>query len=149
QGTYSDAYDALGRRSSQQDPWGLTLAFAYDATGNTTSVTDSLGGVTSSVYDADGRLTSRTLSGQGQTPLRLDTAYPADSQVAGLSRYSDLAATQLVGRTIYGYDVLGQATSIEHKDGWGATLQALGSSYDLAARVTASDLLKDTGGVGE
>jgi YD repeat-containing protein len=40
------AYDAVGRVTAVQEPFGQALTFAYDAVGNRTVVQDSLGGLT-------------------------------------------------------------------------------------------------------
>ena len=54
-----------------------------------------------SVYDAAGRLTRRQLSvSQG---VRLDLSYDNRDGLTGLTRWSDLAGTSLVGTTSYAY----------------------------------------------
>jgi YD repeat-containing protein len=92
-----DSLDALHRLATEQEPFGLVLTFSYDAVGNRTLVQDSFGGVTTSVYGAANRLTSREFGGVSQTPLRSDFTYTARDQVATVTRYKNLAGTQVAG----------------------------------------------------
>ena len=138
-GTVAYGYDADGEVTSEQEAAGLTLQFGYDADGETTAVSDSQGGLMQSVYDADGNLTSRTLSGPGITPLRVDMTYTVDNQLASVTRYSDLAGTQVVGTSSYAYDPAGNTTEIVHKDGSGNVLADYQYAYnadDLVSQQT-------------
>jgi RHS repeat-associated protein len=135
-GTYTMAYDALDRMSSQQDPHGLVLTFSYDAVGNQTLAQDSFGGVTTSLYDADNRLISRQFGGSGQTPLRIDLGYTARSQLAWEKRYSDLAASQKIGATSYLYDVDMRLSNQQQLSGSGTVLANFTYTYDQASRLS-------------
>jgi RHS repeat-associated protein len=135
-GTYSNGYDALDRLTAQTNPFGQTLTYSYDAGGEQTAVQYSVGGVLTSVYDSAGRLTTREFGGSGQTPLRFDLGYTNRDQLSTITRYSDLAGTQVVGTTAYSYDDAGRATSIVHKNASAATLSYYTYGYDSADRVT-------------
>ena len=111
-GAYTNSYDAQNRLTAQTDPFGVTLTYSYDAGNRQTTVQDSLNGVTTSVYDAAGRLTTREFGGSGQTPLRMDLSYDNANDMTGLTRYSDLNGTNLVGTTSYSYDAAGRSTAL-------------------------------------
>jgi RHS repeat-associated protein len=134
-GTYTFTYDALDRATSQRDVWGMALTFSYDAAGNRTRVNDSLGGVLTSVYDAVGNLTSRQFGGAGQTPLRIDLTYTSRNQIAGETRYTDLAGTTVVGMSSFTYDNAGRLSNLQHKNASNTVLANYTYTYDLASRV--------------
>ena len=138
-GTYTMGYDALDRMTSEQEPYGLTLTFSYDAVGNQTLVQDSFGGVTTSIYDADNRLVSEEFGGSGQTPLLVDLGYTARGQIAWENRYSDLAGTQNIGTTSYGYDADMRMTSEEQLNASGTVLVSYVYSYDAAGRLSTAE----------
>jgi YD repeat-containing protein len=135
-GTVTYGYDAQGRTTTQQDVFGLSLTFAYDGADRRTSVQDSLGGTLTSAYDAANRLTTREFGGASQTPLRFDLAYDNRNEVTTLAYYSDLAGTNVVGTTAYGYDDAGRVTAITLKNSSAATLSYYDYQYDGADRVT-------------
>jgi YD repeat-containing protein len=134
-GAYTMAYDSLNRVTVVNEPFGLTLTYAYDAAGNRTQVQDSKGGVATSIYDGADRLVSRQFS-DGTTPLRLDFTYTARDQRATLTRYSDLAGTQVVGTTAYSYDDVGRTTNILSTNKFGTAVANYTTTYDLASRAT-------------
>jgi RHS repeat-associated protein len=116
-GAYTFTYDSDGRMLSEQEPFGVTLAFGYDAAGNRTSVTDSLGGTTTSVYDGNGQLTSRQLSVAGGTGLRVDLGYDGAGHVTLASRATAVAGTPTAaGATAYSYDADGNLTGLQAHD---------------------------------
>ena len=144
-GTYTNAYDALNRMTSQTDPFGVALTYAYDATSRQTTLQDSLGGTTTSVYDAANRLTTREFGGPSQTPLRIDPGYDSASRLTGLTRYSDLAGSTLVGTTSYSYDPASRMTAIVSKNASLATVSYYNYQYDNADRVTVQSGTGATG----
>jgi RHS repeat-associated protein len=136
-GTLTMAYDALDRLQSATDVYGLTLTFTYDAADRRTQVQDSLSGTTTSMYDAANRLTTREVGGSGVTPLRIDLGYSNRNEQTSLTRYSDLAGTQLVGTTAYSYDDASRVTAIVNKNASAVTLSYYNYGYDAANRVTS------------
>jgi YD repeat-containing protein len=119
-GTYTMAYDAAGRTTSVQEPFGLSLTFAYDGNGNRTRVDDSKGGVTTSVYDAADRLSSRELGGSGITKLKVSWGYDERDQVTGEYRWKWAASAWSPASTsTYAYDTSGRLTDLRHLDGSG------------------------------
>jgi RHS repeat-associated protein len=134
-GTYTMTYDALGRTLTRSDPNGLGLIFGYDAAGNRTSVQDSLGGVLVSLYNGDNLLVSRQFGGTGQTPARVDLTYTFDNQIATITRYKDLAATQKVGYSWLTYDGNGLLIHLQHQNGAGGVLADYAYLYDIDGRL--------------
>ena len=123
--------------TSQTDPFGVTLTMGYDAAGYRTSVADSQGGTVASVYDAGGRLTRRSFSGGSLPTMRIDLGYNNRDQLTSLSRYADLAGTQLVGTTALAYDNAGNLTNLQHKDGAGSNLANYVNIFDVDNRITS------------
>src|SRR5262249_4720335 len=114
-GTYTSTYDDLGRVATRQDPWGITLTNTWDAADRLTQVTDTKGGTLTLDYDNANRNTVRKFS-DGTTNLRLDIVYNNRNDVTEVDRYSDLAGTTLVGKTLYTLDDAGRVTAITHKN---------------------------------
>jgi RHS repeat-associated protein len=129
-GTVSYSYDALDRLATQTDVFVLTTTYAYDALNRQTSMQDSLGGVLTTVYDNAGRQTSLQFGGTGQTPARFDFAYDNQDRLSTLTRYTDLAGTQLVGTTAYAYDNSSNLQSITNKSGTAVTLSYYNYTYN-------------------
>jgi RHS repeat-associated protein len=107
-------YDVLGRLQSVDNdgtPGALraVVSYGYDANGNVNSVTDSLGGDTRYHYDGLDRLVRVEQSGTNVQEKRVDLVYDDASLPRELHRFSDLAATQGVANTFYGYDCGGCA----------------------------------------
>ena len=139
-GTTTFAYDADGRMTGEQEPFGVVLTFGYDQDGNQTLEQDNFGGITTSLYDDNGQLTTREFGGPGQTPLRMDYTYLPTGEVGTLKQYADLAGTDLVGQTSYGYDNADQVTDIQHSDGSGTVLASYLYGYDADGRVIAQTI---------
>jgi RHS repeat-associated protein len=135
-GTYTMGYDALNRVTSQAEPFGVTLTSSYDAADRRTQVQDSLGGVLNSVYDNADRLTSRQLTA-GSQQVRVDAGYDNRNDLTGLTRYSDVGGTTLVGTTSYSYDNAMRVTAITNKNAAGTTLSYYDTTYDNANRATS------------
>src|SRR5206468_1005323 len=57
-------------------------------------------------------------------------------QVTEVDRYSDAAATTLVGKTLYGIDDGGRVTDISHKNASNTVLDSFSYTFDAADRVT-------------
>ena len=112
------------------------LTYGYDANGNVTSTADSLGGTVNYTYDVRNELTNETLSGTGLSPQAVAFGYDAAGRLTSLNRYSNLAETQTVATTTYGYDHANQMTSIVDQNAAGTTLVSYGYTYDAAGRLT-------------
>ncbi len=136
EGTITRTFDPLNRVSTKQDVFGVTLTYTYDAGDRLTQRADSLGGVLTSVYDNADRLTSRKFNGTGLTPLLATFTWSNRNELTGVSRYSDLAGTTLVGSTSYVLDDSSRLTSITNKNATGTTLSLYTYAYDSADRVT-------------
>jgi RHS repeat-associated protein len=136
-GRYMFTYDALERPMTEQEPFGLTLAFGYDSAGNRTTVQDSLGGVTTSIYDAVHNLSSRQFEGAGLRLLRVDLTYTPRQELATVTRYRDLGVSQLVGSSVTIYDANSRLVNLQHQDGSGTILSNFAYSYDAADRLTS------------
>src|SRR6185437_7741315 len=63
-------------------------------------------------------------------------SYDGDNELTSISRYSDLAGTQLIGSTSQTYNPDGLVTEITHKDGSGNVLADFSYGYDLAGQLT-------------
>src|SRR5262249_49789506 len=61
--------------------------------------------------------------------------YDNRNELTSLTRYSDLAGTQVVGTTTYGFDDSSRVTSIVSKNGSGSTLSAYTYTYDNSNRL--------------
>jgi YD repeat-containing protein len=117
-----NGYDNLGRRTS--------LAAEVDATDDF---------LNTYAYDALSRMTQLTQAGQsgGNTVAekRVDLAYNAAGAFSTIVRYADLAGTDLVATTTYGYDNALRLTSLTHAQG-STTLAAYTWTYDNTGRLT-------------
>jgi RHS repeat-associated protein len=134
--SYAFSYDPAGRLTNVTEPFTLTLSYSYDNAGNQTQVIDSLGGTTSSTYDSDNFLTQRTYQGQTQT-FRFDFANNKEGWNTTLTRYNDLGGNTLVAKSVYGYDSVGQVTSVLSTDKNGATINQFVYSLDSGDRLTS------------
>ncbi|GAB3583619.1 hypothetical protein GCM10027406_28540 [Leifsonia lichenia] len=177
------AYDAIGRAVSATDPTGATTATTYDALGRAVSATDALGNMSTTAYDRAGRVVSVTDPVGAVTGYGYDKAGRQTSMTDGngnVTRYAYDPAGQLLEviegftkeakkasagvsdvnvTTSYGYDAVGNLTSITDPNGNATTFtfdpagltlsetNAAGNrwqyNYDKAGRLTAQ---KDANG---
>ena len=122
----------------------VVLAVGYDHVGNETSLSATVAGtadfLNNYTYDSDGELTQATQQGQtggnAVAPKLVNFAYNADGLYTTISRYANLAATQLVATSTYGYNADGEIASLSHDKG-GTNVNAYTWTYDHAGRVTA------------
>jgi RHS repeat-associated protein len=118
----------------------VVLAYAYDPAGNALSAVDAVngqvGGISLYAMDALNRVTRITQTGAGVQAKRVDFGYNAVGQFTSLQRYSDLGAANLVASTSYGYDPLNRLTSLSHQNAAGTPLDFNTISYDAASRIT-------------
>ncbi|NJN10831.1 MAG: hypothetical protein HC815_23705 [Richelia sp. RM1_1_1] len=108
--------------------------------GNLKTVTDTIDGTQSGIeeftIDDLNRVTRITQSGNGVTDKRVDMAYDAASQLKGVTRYGDLAGTQLVADSSYDVDVASLLKELKHFKGTDV-LAAYGFDYDAGNRITS------------
>jgi RHS repeat-associated protein len=146
--TYEYTYDGVGRLVSEtQEIDGLTptivLASQYDDTGNRTQVAATVGGTADFVndytYDALGRTTSLsqhgTTGGNAVAEKLVDFTYNAAGRWNTITRYADLASTDLVATGTYGYDLAGRLTSLTYTKGI-ITLVDYDWTYNAASQLT-------------
>ena len=88
----------------------------------------SFAGATTSTYDAANRLTSAQFS-NGTAVARFDYAYDNNNNVTGLTRYSNLASTSVVGTTVYQYDNADRLVTLQNKNCSGGVLNNYTYAY--------------------
>ena len=146
--TYNYAYNAVSEPvATTEQIAGLTPAVAYatqyDGDGNTTQLAATVGGTADFLdaysYDDFGGMTQAAQSGvsggNGVAPAMANFTYNADGQFSTISRYADLAGTQLVATGAYGYDAAGRLNSLAYTQGT-STLAAYQWQYDAVGNVT-------------
>ena len=113
----------------------MVLNQTYDVLNRRTSLAAEIDGtddfINSYSYDILNRMTQVTQSeqsgGNAVADERIDFAYDAENKLhfTSIMRYADLAGTDLVANTQFGYDMADRLTSITHNDGdatgWGST----------------------------
>jgi len=152
---YSYQYDALGRvTSSSLDLAGLgqtvTLSYAYDLAGRRTELSAQIGAtqdfVNTYAYNSSGRLVrveqSGEVGGNAVAEKRVDFAYDAQGRTTAITRYADLAGTQLVADTTFTYDSAGRLTELMHCQDT-VDLAGYTWTYDSAGRITQFTSLLD------
>ena len=125
-------YDAAGRRTKRTDQDGHVENSTYDALGRLDTMTDENGAlIVHYEYDAAGRLSKKTLGNGVYTLYVYDSAgqvtrllnLRADGSILSRFDYTYDASglqssmTTLDGTYTYGYDPLGQFTSVTYPDG--------------------------------
>jgi len=80
--------------------------------------------------------------------LRVDLTYTARNQIAGITRYSDLAGTQTVAYSAYTYDAAERLTNIKHQNASGGMLANYTYTYDQASRLTSQVVNGSTSSYG-
>jgi RHS repeat-associated protein len=142
---YAQTFDALARVTSVSNSGtpgvpAVVLTPGYDAASQRTSLAATVNGagdfLSTFQYDALGQRTSTQQSGTGVSPKRVDVSYNAAGQLDGISRFSDLAGTQLVATSTHGYDPSGRLSSLTHSRS-GVGLAQYGLAYDAASRITS------------
>ena len=145
--SYAYDYDTAGRLEEEtQTIDGLTpnvvLTYDYDDVGRLEQVATTIGGtadaVTDYYYDSLGRLASiQQQDGGGNAVAEkcVDFTYDDAGQWDAVSRYADLAATDLVATGTYGYDDTGRLTDLTYTKS-GATLPDYDWAFDAANRMT-------------
>ena len=111
-GTATATYNGVGEALSTTDPTGATWRAAFDAAGRVVRLTDPLGRAQSFTWDRAGRLTGA-----------------ADHDPAG----------QDLRRLSYGYDAVGNRTSVTTPKGWTVALTYDGASQRTSLTEPVSD----------
>jgi RHS repeat-associated protein len=149
---YSFVYDGLGRATEiTHDLTGLSddVVFTQEFTANSMrSLLSAVIGTTADFenifyYDNLSRMVQITQEAQGAgggynavAEKRVNLAYLADGRFDTITRYADLARTDLVAESAYGYDGTGRIDSLDHfKDT--TTFAGYTWAYNAANRVTA------------
>ena len=142
--SYSYEYDLAGRlvevdNAGTTDVPNVVLNYTYDRTSNLISVTDTidgqLSGVESFTYDELNRVIQITQSGDNVADKRVDMSYNAASGMTRMTRYSDLAGTNLVAESNYTYDEAGRLIDLTHSDDAAAIIAAYNWVFDEANRI--------------
>ncbi|WP_186767770.1 choice-of-anchor D domain-containing protein [Blastopirellula retiformator] len=148
---YDFTYDRLGRITSTEVDlaalgYDVVLDQAYDALNRRISLAAEIDGTddfkNEYAYDFLNRLTQVNQAGQvgGNTVAekRVDFTYDADDkyQFTSITRYADLAGTDTIATSTYGYDFADRLTSLTYVDSGSSTLAGYTWSYDSANRVT-------------
>jgi len=126
--TTTFTYDSRNRRIGRVLPGGQSETFAYDNAGNVTKHTDFNGKVTTYTYDSSNHLLSKTPDPSFGAPAVTYTYLPSGlrasmTDASGVTTYSYDGADRLTqvikpnGTLSYGYDVLGDVTSITTSKG--------------------------------
>ena len=121
----------------------VTLAESYDAAGYRTGVAAEIGTTADFAnqytYDNLGRMTQVEQSGQSGgnsvAAKRVDFAYDAASQFDTITRYANLAGTQLVAQSAYTFDNASRLTGLSYTKGQ-TTLAGYTWTYNSAGRLT-------------
>ena len=139
---YAFTYDTLNRLSgADNNPNGtldvpfVVLTYSHDGQGNRTRVEDSLGVVVESEYDGRDQLRSRKWFGSDIDPARVDFLHNAAGRETEITRYSDLDAEQLVGRTVRTYDSAGRSERISHENALDEVLAEYDYDYNFMSRI--------------
>jgi RHS repeat-associated protein len=129
---FTFAYDAVGHRTRRLDQDGHVTAYLHDNLGRLSRMTNELGqGIVTYDYDPAGRLSRKSLgngvfttysyNNAGQMTLLVNSR--ADNSVLSSFAYTYDASgrrdsmTTLAGTETYGYDPLGQLTSVTYPNG--------------------------------
>ncbi len=145
---YTYEYDARGRAKSVTHAIdGLTpsvvMAQQYGPLGGRSQLAVTLGGTADlkNVYTFDGfGRTSRidqsgVAGGNAVAEKRFNFAYDNGDQPSTLTRYNNVAGSQTVATSTYGFDLTGRLTGLTYAKG-GTTLAGYNWSFDAANRMT-------------
>ena len=147
---YTLSYDGMGRLR-QTDNLGtpnvpnVVLDYDYDPLGRRTSADATIDGTTdfknAYSYDAAGQMTRIEQTGESGgnsvADKRIDLTYDALGRFDTITRYEDLAGTELVATTDYTFDNAGRLTALDHTDGSSNNLANYSYSYDVGGRITS------------
>ncbi len=152
--TYGFTYDALSRVISETQSFaGFSPLLSYDrefnSAGSVTEIAATIGStadfLNTLTYDNLQRVTRIEQDENGGNAVaekRADLAYDASGALGTITRYADLAGSELVVTTSYGYDGIGRLLSLLHEQDT-TTLAGYDFAYDAASRITSIDSYVD------
>jgi len=124
-------YDALGRKTSMDDPDMGHWEYEYDLVGNLIKQTDAKGQVIEFEYDQLNRLIQKVLASQGPVPQSIQYLYDLNTNGTGrLSSVTDPTCT-----TNFYYDALGREIKTEKTID--ATTYTVQRTYDTLDRLVS------------
>ncbi len=136
---YAWQYDLLDRVLSKSNEGTigpqLTLTFGWDVAGNRTSVGDNAGVVVQAEFDSRNLIESLAWSGGGVDAARVDFSHDSRGLLTGISRFSDLAGTTLIGTTSQSFGVLGRIEAIQHRNGFSSLIADYQFGFDAASQM--------------
>lgn len=147
---YRFEYDSLNRQTLvDNNPDGsrniprVILSYEYDAQGNLTGTQDDSGVTVHSEYDERNRLkVRRWLDADGNSDVddaRVDFVYNAIGRKVDVIRFTDLAATSLVGRTERTYDRAGRSDALTHRNSADDIIAGYDYDYDFTGLLTREE----------
>ncbi len=150
---YTYTYDSLDRVVTEDNAGSpgmprVAFSYGYDLNGNRIRVVDNAGVEVDSVYDSMNRLVRRDWQGGGIDSARLDFGYNAAGQRTGVNRFADLAGTNKIGSSAYGFDASGRIANIVHSGPQGQTLADYRYTFDIADQLTRWSHHGDTADYG-
>ncbi|MFO0969474.1 MAG: SBBP repeat-containing protein [Gemmataceae bacterium] len=134
-GTITQTWDSANRLDTFEGVYGGTLTYVYNDASQLEEIDDSFGGSTTLAWNNIGQLTQRSFT-DGTAQLAVGYQYNDRDQVTEVDRYTDAAATTLVGKTLYTIDDGGRVTDISHKNASNVVIDSFSYTLDHADRVT-------------
>ena len=147
---YIYTYDAAGETTSEEQAlYGFNPEIVLQSqyvSGNRTQLAASIGGVNDFVNNyqyqsALGQMSQVTQSGltggNAVAEKSATLAYDNLGEFSSITRYADLAQTQQVAQSAYGYDALGNLTSLVYSNS-GSTLPNYSWTYDPLGNMATS-----------
>lgn len=139
-------YDNANRLDSQEDGLGYTYQYDYDGAGNLTSVLDPDGNLKTLVYDNENRLTevdyptgppvTYSYDNNGNLTTMTDSTGTTTYTYDALDRL--ISSTDSFGKEVgYGYDLIGNRTSITYPADSNNPARTVTYIYDAANRFDA------------
>ena len=125
----SMTYDALGHKITMNDPDMHNVSYEYDALGQLIKQTDAKNIAFAFTYDVLGRPSTKSRADTGMDKV----AYTYDLAAASNSKGRLSQVEYLSGEAEFGYDVLGQETSVAKT--MGSDMYSVKRAYDALGRL--------------